>query len=123
MPDDRIVDGVDQLDFFTGKTEKSAREGFPVYNGPNLFGYKWRNFKLHLAHQDRMLGMVKRGVVFKIYHLLRDPKERYDLVENDVSGGAWVAPPIFKRIVAFQKTLVEEPPIPIGTPDPWDPKN
>ena len=122
VPEDRIIDGVDQLDFFTGKNETSARDGFPVYNGPEMFGYKWRNFKLHLAHQDHMLGMVERGVVFKVYHLLRDPKERYDLIENNVQGSAWVAPPIFERIVTFQKSLVKEPPIPLGTPDPWEPK-
>ena len=34
----------------------------------------------------------------------------------------WVLPMIFKRIVAFQKTLVMEPPIRLGTPDPYVPK-
>jgi len=33
LPTNRIIDGVDQGDFLTGKTEKSAREGFPIYNG------------------------------------------------------------------------------------------
>jgi len=28
---------------------------------------------------------------------------------------------MFKKIVAFQKTLVEEPPIQLGTPDPYEP--
>ena len=122
VPEDRIIDGVDQLDFFTGKTETSARDGFPVYNGTEMFGYKWRNFKLHLVHQDRMTGMVERGVFFKIYHLLRDPKERYDLLTSGaVNEAAWVAPPIFEQIVEFQKSLVEEPPIPMGTPEPWKP--
>jgi len=27
VPKDRPIDGVDQSDFFTGKTEKSARDG------------------------------------------------------------------------------------------------
>ncbi len=41
MPDDRIVDGIDQFEFLTGKTDESPREGFPVYNGDALFAYKW----------------------------------------------------------------------------------
>lgn len=47
VPKDRIIDGVDQLDFLLGKQEKSNREGFPVYNGDELFAYKWRNWKMH----------------------------------------------------------------------------
>ena len=54
IPADRIVDGVDQLGFLQGKAEKSAREGFPVYNGSRLFGYKWRNWKLHVLTQETM---------------------------------------------------------------------
>ncbi len=37
-------------------------------------------------------------------------------------SAGWVFPVIFKRIVAFQKTLVMEPPIRLGTPDPYVPK-
>jgi hypothetical protein len=33
----------------------------------------------------------------------------------------WVLPVMFKKIVEFQKTLVEEPPIQLGTPDPYEP--
>ena len=39
VPKDRIIDGVDQVDFLLGKQEKSNREGFPVYNGDQIFAY------------------------------------------------------------------------------------
>ena len=34
-------------DFFLGETNKSGREGFIVYMGNDIFGVKWRNWKLH----------------------------------------------------------------------------
>ena len=68
-----------------------------------------------------MLGNVERGVMFKVYHLLRDPKEEYDLVANNVPDAAWVAPPVLERVAEFRRSLAEEPPIPLGTPDPYEP--
>jgi hypothetical protein len=29
---------------------------------------------------------------------------------------------MFKKIIAFQASLQKEPPIPLGTPDPYEPK-
>ena len=40
-PDDRIIDGVDQSDLFFNDDGRSTREGFPVYNGDDLYAYKW----------------------------------------------------------------------------------
>jgi hypothetical protein len=34
VPDDRFVDGVDQLDFFIGSQSQSSREGFQIYGLP-----------------------------------------------------------------------------------------
>jgi arylsulfatase A-like enzyme len=31
VPADRLMDSLDQSEFFLGKTEKSAREGFPIF--------------------------------------------------------------------------------------------
>jgi hypothetical protein len=46
VPQDRPIDGVDQSDLLLGKSERSAREGFPVFVADRLEAVKWRNFKL-----------------------------------------------------------------------------
>ena len=51
MPQDRLIDGVDQRDLLSGKAESSAREGFPIFFGEKLYAAKWRNFKLHFVWQ------------------------------------------------------------------------
>jgi hypothetical protein len=33
----------------------------------------------------------------------------------------WVLPAVSKRIVKFKESLAKEPPIPLGTPDPFNP--
>jgi len=120
VPEDRIVDGVDQMNWLMGKQKKSNREGFPIYNGDMLFAYKWRNWKMHLVQLDSMFGAPKRLNMPHLYNLIQDPKEKYSVEKLDVSG-SWVFPVMFKKIVQFQKTLVVEPPIQLGTPDPYMP--
>jgi hypothetical protein len=36
IPQDRPIDGVDQMDFFLGKSDNSNREGFPVFVADRL---------------------------------------------------------------------------------------
>jgi arylsulfatase len=126
IPKDRIVDGVDQLDFLKGKSQKSAREGFPVYNGNTLFGYKWRHWKLHLVEQKTMGAPVIKPGLPRMYNLLTDMKEQYDLIKfGGRSGGEkhyWIMPVIFKKIIAHKVSLAKEPPIKMGTPDPYVPR-
>jgi arylsulfatase len=117
VPDDRIIDGVDQLAFFTGKQKKSNREGFIIYNNDDIYGYKWRNWKMHLIELENMNSEPRPLNVPRIFNLITDPKEQY----NMAAEATWVLPVIFPKIVEFQKTLVEEPPIQLGTPDPYEP--
>ncbi len=121
MPSDRIIDGVDQFEFLTDSEKHSARDGFPVYNGDALMAYKWRNWKLHFIEQATMGSMIERPGMPRLYNLLRDPKEQYDLIHYGGEDGFWVMPAIMKRVVAHQMTLQKEPPIPLGTPDPYTP--
>ena len=43
IPQDRPIDGVDQTDFLLGKSEKSNRDGFPVFVADRLEAVKWKN--------------------------------------------------------------------------------
>ena len=124
-PDDRIVDGVNQLDFFTGKQENSNREGFIVYNNDDVYGYKWRNWKVLVKTNETMGANVMTPGMPRLYHIPTDPKEQYDLVKFGGRDGGerayWVLPVIFKKIVEHKGSLAEEPPIRMGTPDPYMP--
>ena len=119
VPKDRPIDGVDQLDFFLGKQEKSNREGFPAYVADRLSAVKWRNWKMHLIWQENMYDPPQRLPVPKLVNLLIDLKEERDVgVYN-----SWVAEPMMKILVEFQQSLQKYPPIKSGTPDPYVPPN
>ena len=87
-------------------------------NNDDIYGYKWRNWKMHLVALENMNSEPQPLNVPRIYNLITDPKEEY----NMASEATWLAPVMFKKIVEFQKTLMEEPPIQLGTPDPYNPQ-
>ena len=125
VPKDRMIDGVDQMDLFTGKAEQSAREGFPAYNGDNMQSYKWRNFKIHYWKQDHMFDAPVRLNFPRIHNLLRDPKELFGLTGGEATTGTenltWVFPAVTAEILKFQASLREEPPVPFPAPEPYSP--
>ena len=120
VPTDRIIDGVDQFNFLAGKQKNSNREGFPAFNGDDLFGYKWRNWKMHFVQLDSMFGAPGKLNMPHLYNLIEDPKENYPVDTTDASA-SWVFPVVLKKVADFQKTLAVEPIIKLGTPDPYVP--
>jgi arylsulfatase A-like enzyme len=117
VPDDRPIDGVDQMDFFTGRQGKSAREGFVYYIKQELRAAKWRDWKMHLVWEPEPNQGPNHLETPWIFNLIRDPKEESD-VGNEFS---WVRTPIRKMIHAFQESLRAHPPIPAGAPDTFVP--
>ena len=117
VPNDRPIDGVDQADFFTGKSEKSAREGILVFCAERLQAVKWRNFKLHFYKQDTMVSpAVKLGIPL-LFNLYANPRED----EEKTSIDSWVVGPVFKMVAEFEESTKKYPLIAMGTPDPYRP--
>lgn len=116
-PDDRVMDGIDMADFFLGKKEKSSREGFVVYMGDNIFGVKWRNWKLHFKEQDMLSSETKEYGMPTLYNLHVDPQER----ENVLFPHTWVPKVALGVLGKHIASLRKEPPIKTGTKDPYKP--
>lgn len=117
-PSDRPMDGVDQLDFFLGKREKSNREGFVYYIKQELRAVKWRDWKMHLVWEAEPNAGPNRLESPLIFNLIQDPKE-----ETDVhTASSWVRTPMRRLIHEFQESLKAHPPIPPGAPDDFIPQ-
>lgn len=80
VPDDRIFDCVDQCDYLLGKQPKSNREGLIVYMGSEVYGVKWRNWKLHLKEQDNILSGTVDCCVPHVYSFHKDTGERQNVL-------------------------------------------
>jgi len=117
VPDDRVIDGVEMADFFLGRTEQSGRDGFIVYMGNDIFGLKWRNWKINFKEQDSVFGETRIYGTPRVYNLLTDPQEK----ENVLFPATWVPKAAFGQLAEHAVSLQTHPPIKPGTQDPYEP--
>ena len=117
VPDDRVIDGVDQTDFLLGEQEKSNREGVIVYMGNEVWGVKWRNWKVNLKEQDNILSPTRSYGMPRIYNLHKDPGE----TQNVIFPETWVPKAALGQLGAHAVSLRTNPPIKPGTKDPYEP--
>ncbi|MBS0340005.1 MAG: arylsulfatase [Proteobacteria bacterium] len=113
LPKDRPIDGLDQLPFFLGEQDKSAREGFPFYIKNELRAVKWRDWKLHFYWEPAVnegKGKLESPYLFNI---TRDPKEETDVLVYNT----WVLGPVLKLVKAFQDSFLQHPNTPPGQLD------
>ena len=106
----------------TGQSEKSARDGFMVYVGSEVFGIKWRNWKMMFQEVERGTDERKTFDFPRFFNLYNDPKEEYPLTKA-TAGHFWVRWPMAEILKAHAQSLEKEPPIAAGTPDPYTPPN
>jgi hypothetical protein len=69
---------------------------------------------------DTATGEVKTYGIPRFYDLYVDPKEEHPL-DPRVPENLWVRYPIVQVLLDHVVSLKKEPPIPPGTPDPYDP--
>jgi len=119
VPDDRVMDSVDMTHFFMGKTDKSGRESIVIYNGTDVYGAKWRDWKLMVKEIDRMADAVAPSALPAFYNLLVDPKEEHPM--RLAPDNLWVRYPASQVLIDHAMSLRKEPPIKEGTPDPYTP--
>ena len=118
VPNDRVIDGIDMSEFFLGRKDKSGREGFIVYMGNDIFGVKWRNWKLHFKEQDSWNGELRTYTMPRVYNLLNDPQEK----DNVLFPHTWVPKAALAQLTEHMASLQEHPPIKTGELDPYEPK-
>ena len=112
IPTDRVIDGVDQSKFLMGKSIKSARESLVIYIGNDLFGVKWRNWKLLIKEMDEDGYGIKNMAYPTVYNLLVDPKE--EVPELNYLNDTWVDFPLYQVLEDHELSIEED----LGTPDP-----
>ncbi len=109
-PSDRILDGVDQSSFFVGDAAKSARESMVIYIGNELFGAKWRNWKILLKEIDEGSYAIRTMAYPSIYNLIVDPKEEEP--EDFYLDDTWVDGPLWEVIEAHEASIAADPGVP-----------
>lgn len=112
VPSDRVIDGKDQRAFFEGKQAASNREGFLYWLGSELYGVKWRNFKMAFVQQRTLTDPALRLPNPHLINLDTDPKEREPIDYPYVHS--WVGVHVARLLSEYQESVRREPPIPLG---------
>lgn len=118
-PQDRIIDGVEMSNFFLGKQKESGRDGFVVYMGNDIFGVKWKNWKLHFKEQTAWNSEMKSFTMPRLYNLYEDPQEK----NNVLFPHTWVPRLALEQLTEHVVSLKKSPPIKAGQLDPYAPED
>ncbi|WP_417661313.1 arylsulfatase [Pseudomonas sp.] len=115
------LDGYNQLDYLTGKTDKSARNEFYYFSDDgDLVGMRFDNWKLVFCEQRAPGGFGVWSEPFtclrvpKLFNLRMDPYERADVVSDQYYD--WMAKNDYlifqgtRKAAAFLQTFVDYPP-------------
>ena len=117
IPVDRVIDGMDMSDFFLGKSNKSGRESIIVYMGNDVFGIKWKNWKLHFKEQASWNSVLETYTMPRLYNLYNDPQEK----DNVLFPHTWVPKAALNHLTDHVVSLKQNPPIKMGQLDPYVP--
>jgi arylsulfatase len=73
------LDGVNEIDYLTGKSEKSARDFFFYYSGKNPSAVRYKNWKMYFAMVSQSPAGFTAGVLpyhwTQVVNIKRDPFE------------------------------------------------
>jgi arylsulfatase len=82
--------------------------------GPELYGVKWRNFKLAFVSQQYSTDPVGMLSSPRIINLVADPQEREPLDLPYMHS--WTVTHFNRLLGEFQASVTREPPVPPGAP-------
>ncbi len=117
IPDDRLIDGVNQLPFFEGRQAHSNRDSaiFLAREG-HVMAVKWRDWKLWYAFRTEMPDPHPDNLL-RLFDLRVDPREEIDVKDFY----PWVISVMDGIVADYEASLVVHPRVPGGAPDPYVP--
>lgn len=119
IPNDRIIDGVNQLAFLEGKQSNSNRESviFMERYG-NIMAVKWHNWKLWYRYETEMPDPNPDNLI-RLFDLGVDPKEEIDVKDFY----PWVISTIDKVVEDYEASLIMHPKVTASANavDPYSP--
>lgn len=116
LPDDRPIDGIDQLDVLLGKSAEGYRDSLLSFVGPDLLAVRWKQWRAYFTDVEPTgIGPQRQPGIFStsaplagypiVYNIEMDPHE--DLIVGGLFG--WVSDPILKTVAAYEATLKDHP--------------
>jgi arylsulfatase len=117
VPNDRIIDGINQLPFLEGKQVSSNREStlFIAREG-HIMAVKWKNWKMWYHYTTEMPDPNPNNLV-RLFDLSVDPREEIDVKDFY----PWVISIMDGIVAEYEASLITHPRVPGGIDDPYEP--
>jgi len=110
----QVIDGVDNLDYWTGKTDRSERNHIFYYYESKLTAVRMGPWKFHFStKEDYYANLVPRTVPL-VFNLRMDPYESYDSPDSYghlMQKVSWLIQPMGVLMAEHLKSLAEYPPV------------
>ncbi|CAH1904810.1 Arylsulfatase [Candidatus Nitrotoga sp. HW29] len=110
----QYIDGVNNLDYWTGKSAASARDAFFYYYENKLTALRMDQWKFHFSEKESYYSNVEPRTVPLVFNLRMDPFESYGSVDSYghlLQKVSWLFSPMSERINEHLVTLTEYPPV------------
>ncbi len=106
------VDGFQNLDYWTGKTDESARNYFFYYYESGLTALRVGPWKMHFATKQRYFDDMISHTMPQLFNLRKDPFETYDDITgfHQIMRKSWVFQPAIGLLNEHLETFKEFPP-------------
>lgn len=110
----QFIDGVDNVDYWTGKSPDSARKHLFHYIESKLTAVRMGPWKLHFSTKQDYYAPVQPLFAPLLFNLRSDPFESYDSKDSYghmIQKNAWIGGPMGELIGQHLKTLADYPPV------------
>ncbi len=106
------IDGFNNLDYWEGKTENSARNYFFYYYESGLTAMRVGPWKMHFATKERYFDDMVVHTMPELFNLRKDPFEKYDDITafHLIMHKSWVFQPAISLLNEHLATFTDFPP-------------
>jgi arylsulfatase A-like enzyme len=115
LPDERPIDGVDQLPHLLGEQERSNRDHLLTFIGGSLAAVRWNQWRIYTSNfhpattnpsLGGYLGHSNPTAGYPMgFNIEADPRE----MRNVMAENGWLLEPFFEQVGAYEATLKEHP--------------
>jgi arylsulfatase A-like enzyme len=110
----QYIDGLNNLDYWTGKSETSARNHIFYYYESKLTAVRMGPWKFHFSTKEDYYANVIPRTVPLVFNIRMDPFESYDSKDSYghlMQKVSWLMEPMGELMQEHLKTLAEYPPV------------
>jgi arylsulfatase len=109
----QYIDGLNNLDYWTGKSKESKRHDVFYYYESKLMAIRMDQWKIHFNTKEDYYANVVPLTAPLFFNLRMDPNESYDGegAQHLLQKTSWLLAPMGEKINAHIKTLIDYPPV------------